>query len=124
MKLWIVTIGSSDVQLDSDKASREKRQKKNKSTVRKFGGIGTMILNQIVVTFLLPQKTAFPDIEETYRIKSRVLGTVYEENSTEIQDEIWSYLTFPLLSNFSQRLKSLGVPDAIAYLVTDPICHL
>lgn len=118
MKLWIVTIGSSDVQLDSDKVSREKKrtekQRSNAAWKDWYYDVKTACYG---ISFV--PKTAFPDIEETYRIPSRVLGTVYQENSAEVQKEIWSYLTFPLLEQFTERLKSLGVPDAIAYLLTD-----
>jgi hypothetical protein len=119
MKLWIVTIGSSDVQLDSDKVSREKkRTEKQRSNAAWKDWYNDDIKPDCYDISFIP-KTAFPDIEETYRIPSRVLGTVYQENSAEVQEEIWSYLTFPLLEQFTERLKSLGVPDAIAYLLTD-----
>jgi len=119
MKLWIVTIGSSDVQLDSDKVSREKKRKAEQYSADIWGYWYTEeIQYNFCNEMLFEPKRVIDTLEETYRIPSRVLGTVYQENSKG-QDEIWSYLTFPLLSNFSQRLKSLGVPDAIAYLLTD-----
>ena len=118
MKLWIVTIGSSDVQLDSDKVSREKKRTEKQRSDKVWRDWYDDIKPDCYDISFVP-KTAFPDLEETYRIPSRVLGTVYQENSAEVQEEIWSYLTFPLLSNFSQRLKSLGGLGAIAYLLTD-----
>lgn len=118
MKLWIVTIGSSDVQLDSDKVSRDKDRTEKQRSDKVWRDWYDDIKPDCYDISFVP-KTAFPDIEESYRIPSRVLGTVYQENSTEVQDEIWSYLTFPLLNNFSQRLKGLGGLGAIAYLLTD-----
>lgn len=118
MKLWIVTIGSSDVQLDSDKVTREKGRTEKQRSDKVWRDWYDDIKPDCYDISFVP-KTAFPDLEETYRIPSRVLGTVYQENSAEVQEEIWSYLTFPLLSNFSQRLKSLGGLGAIVYLLTD-----
>ncbi|WP_413167976.1 hypothetical protein ACL6C3_14800 [Capilliphycus salinus ALCB114379] len=119
MKLWIVTIGSSDVQLQSDKYNREngRNQKKYSNQIWSYW-YGDIKPDCYDISFD-PTKTALKDVEETYRIQSRVLGTVYEENSAEIQDEIRSYLTFPLLSNFIRKLRGLGVPDVIVYLLTD-----
>lgn len=118
MKLWIVTIGSSDVQLDSNKVSREKQRNAEQYSDKVWRYWYNNIKPDCYDISFVP-KTAFPDLEETYRIPSRVLGTVYQKNSAKVQEEIWSYLTFPLLEQFTERLKSLGVPDAIAYLLTD-----
>ncbi|MEB3282156.1 MAG: hypothetical protein VKK42_24890 [Lyngbya sp.] len=118
MKLWIVTIGSSDVQLQSDKYNRENGRTKQQFSDKIWRDWYEDIKPDCYDISFEP-KTAFKDVEETYRIQSRVLGNVYEQHSAEIQDEIRSYLTFPLLSNFIEKLRSLGVPDVIVYLLTD-----
>jgi hypothetical protein len=118
MKLWIVTIGSSDVQLHSDKYNREKDRTKQQYSDKIWRDWYEDIKPDCYDISFEP-KTAFKDVEETYRIQSRVLGTIYEQHSAEIQEEIRSYLTFPLLSNFIKKLRGLGVPDVIVYLLTD-----
>ena len=127
MKLWIVTIGSSDVQLDSDKVSREKKRKAEEYSADVWGyWYNEKIQYDFCNGMLFEPKRVIDTLEETYRIPSRVLGTVYEENSAEVQDEIWSYLTFPLLSNFieskeesKEKSKILDGLGAIVYLLTD-----
>jgi hypothetical protein len=125
MKLWIVTIGSSDVQLDSDKVTREKGRTEKQRSDKVWRDWYDDIKPDCYDISFVP-KTAFSDLEETYRIPSRVLGTVYEENAAEVQEEIWSYLTFPLLSNFieskkesKEESKILDGLGAIVYLLTD-----
>ena len=121
MKLWIVTIGSSDVQLDSDKVSREKGRTEKQRSDKVWRDWYDDIKPDCYDISFVP-KTSFPDLAETYRIPSRVLGTVYQENSGEVQEEIWKYLTFPLLSNFidsKEESKILDGLGAIAYFLTD-----
>jgi hypothetical protein len=119
MNIWIVTIGSSDVQLDSDKIistkGRNEKQRSNKVWSYWYEDVKPDCYD---ITF--EPKQAYKDSDESYRIEPRVLGMVYESSTPEIRDEIWSYLTFPLLDNFVGKLKSNNSPpDAIAVLLTN-----
>jgi hypothetical protein len=118
MNIWIVTIGSSDVQLDSDsecsKKDRNKQQRSDK--VWRYWYEDEIKPDFHDIPF--EPKQSYKDKDEPYRIEARVLGTVYESSSPTVQDEIWSYLTFPLLDNFVREFK-ISHPDAIALLLTD-----
>lgn len=119
MNLWIVTIGSSDVQLDSDRVNRDKgrTEKQRSDKVWQYWYDDTIKSECYDIPF--EPKPAFKDSEESYRIAPRILGIVYELNSEEVKEEIRNYLTFPLLSNFTKELKKLEPPEAIAILLTD-----
>jgi hypothetical protein len=120
MNLWIVTIGSSDIQLDSDKVNREKgrteEQRSDKVWQYWYDGETRAKCHDIT-----PEpKKLYKDNDESYRIPPRVLGRVYEESDPEQKDEILSYLTYPLLDNFVSELKKMPEsPDAIVILLTD-----
>jgi hypothetical protein len=100
MNIWIVTTGSSDVQLKTDEhwddwyvRSPIKRKCDN-----------------------LPFKPTqiIEDSDEPYRIAPRVLAKVYEEQ----KDEVWNCLEFPLLHQFATQLQGKAI-DKIYLLVTD-----
>ncbi len=117
MNIWIVTIGSSDVQLDSDRISSKKgRNEKQRSN--KFWSYWYEDTKPDCYDIAFEPKQAYKDLDESYRIEARVLGSVYESSSQKVQDEIWSYLTFPLLDKFVEELRE-SPPDAIALLLTD-----
>ncbi|EDX72272.1 hypothetical protein MC7420_941 [Coleofasciculus chthonoplastes PCC 7420] len=120
MAIWIVTIGSSDVQLDSDKISKKKgRREKQRSDKMWRNWYDYDILGKFHnITFELKQIDNH--VTQPYRIEPRVLGTVYQYHSPQIQEEIWSYLNFPLLDTFVNRLKAeTDQLDQIIVLLTD-----
>jgi hypothetical protein len=114
MNIWIVTIGSSDVQLDSDNTCREKNrtEKQRSDKVWHYWYEDEVQADCHDIDF--EPKQAYKDKDEPYRIEPRVLGMVYESSSPDVQKEIWSYLTFPLLDNFVGKLENSS-PDAIAF---------
>lgn len=118
MNIWIVTIGSSDVQLDSDNKCREKNrtEKQRSDKIWHYWYDDEVQADCHEIAF--EPKQSYKDKDEPYRIEARVLGMVYEASSPEIQKEILSYLTFPLLDNFVGKLEEFP-PDAIAVLLTD-----
>ncbi len=119
MNLWIVTIGSSDVQLDSDRTNQEKgrTEKQRSDKVWSYWYNDDLKAQHHDIAF--EPKPLFKDKDETYRIAPRILGTVYQESSETVQQEIWRYLTFPLLDNFVQALAHYPSPGTIAVLLTD-----
>ncbi len=64
-------------------------------------------------------KQNFKDKDESYRIAPRILGRVYQASDASRQEEIWDYLTFPLLDNFVQLLEDYPAPQVIIVLLTD-----
>ena len=117
MNIWIVTIGSSDVQLDSDNKCREKsRTEKQRSD--KVWKYWYEEVQEDCYDIAFEPKQSYKDKNEPYRIEPRVLGMVYESSPPAVQKEIGSYLTFPLLDNFVRKLEE-SPPDAIAVLLTD-----
>lgn len=119
MNLWIVTIGSSDVQLDSDKVNRHKGRTEKQRSDKVWQYWYDDIIKEECYDIPFEPKPAFKDSEEPYRIPPRILGIVYESSSEEVKEEIQTYLTFPLLKNFVEELKQLEPPEAIAVLLTD-----
>ncbi|MGB7710665.1 MAG: hypothetical protein WBL95_14215 [Microcoleus sp.] len=118
MNIWIVTIGSSDVQLDSDSECRKKDRNEQKRSDKIWRYWYEDEIKPDCHDIPFEPKQSYKDKDEPYRIEARILGTVYEESSSTVRDEIWSYLTFPLLDNFVGELENSS-PDAIAVLLTD-----
>ncbi|MEG3939818.1 hypothetical protein QT995_16870 [Microcoleus sp. S36b_A3] len=118
MNIWIVTIGSSDVQLDSDSECRKKDRNEQQRSDKIWRYWYEDEIKPDCHDISFEPKQSYKDKDEPYRIEARILGTVYEESSSIIRDEIWSYLTFPLLDNFVGELENSS-PDAIAVLLTD-----
>jgi hypothetical protein len=124
MNLWIVTIGNSDVQLVSKKVCKEKGLKESQYSNNVWGYWCT---DEIKENYQLPYpcdpKRVFDDVDEPYKIGARILGTVYKANPKDVQQEVWSYLKFPLLDNFvdvfRKRPEQYPAPEAIAVLLTD-----
>lgn len=118
MNIWLVTIGSSDVQLDSDNESRKKGRNEKQRSDKIWRYWYEDEVSEDCYDIAFEPKQAYKDKNEPYRIEPRVLGMVYESSSLDIQKEIWSYLTFPLLDNFVGKLEE-SPPDAIVVLLTD-----
>jgi hypothetical protein len=120
MAIWIVTIGSSDVQLDSDNISRQKGRRENQRSDKVWNNwYEDEILDECHGIEFEP-KQIYKDKTVPYRIEPRVLGMVYQYHSPQIQEQIWSYLTFPLLDTFVERLKAeTDQLDKIIVLLTD-----
>ena len=118
MNIWILTIGSSDVQLESDKINREKSLTEKQRSPKVWSEWYDEAIKEECYDILFEPKQSYKDSDESYRVEARVLGTVYESSSLQVRDEIWSYLTFPLLDNFVRKFTA-SHPDAIAILLTD-----
>jgi hypothetical protein len=119
MNLWIVTIGSSDVQLISDQANQHEGRTEKQRSDKVWSYWYTDDLRADCNDISFKPKQTFEDKKETYRIAPRILGRVYQASDKSRQQEIWDYLTFPLLDNFVQALKDYPAPEAIAVLLTD-----
>lgn len=131
MNIWIVTMGSSDVQLDSDSKSREKGRPENEGCLQswRYWYDETIEESQCydLVKAKFEPKQLYKDKDELYRVAPRLLGTVYKMSSQDKQEEIWKYLNFPLLDNFVEKLKESSsdalafgdTPSVIAVLLTD-----
>ena len=129
MNIWILTIGSSDVQLDSNSLSKKKGRTENNNYSDKIWNY--WYTDELKTDYNLPSSAAptrtFSDKDELYRIAPRILGTVYRNSSESCQQEILTYLTFPLLDNFVAKLKARNLnnpeayplPEAIVLLLTD-----
>ncbi|QIZ71670.1 hypothetical protein [Oxynema aestuarii] len=120
MNLWIVTIGSSDIQLHSDATNKQQGRSQGEMSDEIWSyWYEDGIKNEHCYSVVFEPKRAFEDKDENYRIASRVLGNVYELSDEDTRTEIFDYLTFPLLSKFIKRLQSIDVPNKIALLLTD-----
>jgi len=100
MNIWIVTTGSSDVQLKTDDYWNDWY---DHSTVKRACENLPFKPTQLI-----------EDSDEPYRIVPRVLGMVYEAQS----EEVWECLEFPLLRQFTAQLKG-KIIDKIILLLTE-----
>lgn len=135
--LWILTIGSSDIQLESKAITKKKRkeleQPKRRETQQAwrywYKPLQSYLRNGHENLTFEPMPIS-RDLEASYRIEARVLGMLYQyhqehndatDEKISTHDEIWSYLTFPLLDNFVDELNKEGrqQPDEIALILTD-----
>jgi hypothetical protein len=98
MKIWLVTTGSSDVQLKTSEC----------------WGDWYRLINQDCYRLPFVPTQAVRDLEDPYCIAPRVLGMAYQVSP----DEIWSVLKFPLLEGFTARLKDESIAQIIL-LLTD-----
>lgn len=98
MKIWLVTTGSSDVQLTTDEHWR----------------VWFRPIQHNYYRLAFEPTQTIPDDEEPYRIPPRVLGNVYNN----CPEEVWEYLTFPLLQEFTRTLQAEPIAQIIL-LLTD-----
>lgn len=119
MNLWIVTIGSSDVQLASDRVNQEKGRTEQQRSDKAWNYWYTDELRADCYDIEFVPKSLFKDKDEPYRVAPRILGRVYNASPAKVQQEIWNYLTFPLLDNFLEKLAHYPAPEAIAILLTN-----
>ncbi len=101
MKIWLVTIGSSDVQLRTNDD----------------WGDWYRVIRKDCHNLPFEPAQVIRDSAEPYRIAPRVLGIAYQA----YPDEIWNALEFPLLKEFSTKLKDEAI-DQIILLTTDQSC--
>jgi hypothetical protein len=98
MNIWLVTIGSSDVQLKTDEDWHEWYR---------------AIKRECYKLPFKPSRT-IDDSDDPYRIAPRVLGTAYADRP----DEVWEILEFPLLKEFTAKLQGEAIAQIIL-LLTD-----
>lgn len=98
MNIWIVTTGSSDVQLKTDEYWDDW-----------YRDIKSECYN---LRFKPTQN--IPEADDSYRIAPRVLGMAYKAFS----EEVWENLEFPLLKEFTNKLQDKSI-DRIFLLLTD-----
>lgn len=115
MKVWILTIGSSDVQLKSDEANQDagcsSQQFSGRMWPRWFASTKSDCYG-------IPFLVASNESDVSYRVPSRVLGRVYQKQ-LDLQDNIFNYLTFPLLEDFTQKVQQSGELSQIVLVLTD-----
>ncbi|HEY9700076.1 MAG TPA: hypothetical protein V6D10_22665 [Trichocoleus sp.] len=100
MNVWLVTTGSSDVQVTSNEDWNDWWQEIKKSLYR----------------LRFEPTKAIDDDGEPYRLPARVLGIIHDR----VPERVQPYLTFPLLQNFTRELKDKEVQiDQIIVLASD-----
>ncbi|MEB3231209.1 MAG: hypothetical protein VKJ64_09380 [Leptolyngbyaceae bacterium] len=100
MNVWLVTTGSSDVQLTSDENWSDWWQETKKSLYR----------------LQFEPVRPIDDEGEPYRLHARVLGIAHDR----LPEQVQPYLSFPLLQNFIQKLKVEKIQiDQIIVLTSD-----
>ncbi len=100
MNIWLVTTGSSDVQLTSNED---------------WNGWWQAIKQSVYRIRFNPSR-AIDDDGEPYRLPARVLGIAYDQ----LPDRVKPHLSFPLVQNFTQELKSKAIEiDQIIVLMSD-----
>lgn len=98
MNIWILTIGSSDVQL---------KTKKNWTTLSRN------VRSQLDDRGFQPSD----DQEKRFRVPSRVMGVVYGQTEAE---QHFEDLTFPLIDNFISKIKAESISiDRIVFILSD-----
>ncbi|XGV86606.1 MAG: hypothetical protein ACAF42_13745 [Limnothrix sp. BL-A-16] len=104
IKIWILTIGSSDIQL-----------KRNSCWDDWYECLEVDYDEKYHVDF---KKIHFKSNDEVLRVPARVLGSVYQ-NQSEIQSTIFCQLVFPLLENFTRKVRQPGELNQIVLVLTD-----
>jgi hypothetical protein len=103
VKIWVVTTGSSDVQLATDDFWNDW-----------YRGPGVKSACYDLPVEKIKPKQVIPDSDELYRVAPRLLGQVYDAQP----EQVWEFLRFPLLDAFTARIRDEGV-DQIVLLLTD-----
>ena len=103
MNIWIVTTGSSDVKLKTDG---------NWKTLFK------KVKSQLYDRRFVPTQPPNTDDKEPFIVPARAMGMVY---GSQLTDEYYEDLHFPLLDAFSAKLLEKGRtnPDQIIVIMTD-----
>ncbi|MEZ2248253.1 hypothetical protein [Microcoleus sp.] len=103
MNIWIVTTGSSDVKLKTDEH---------------WGTLFRKVRSQLYDRRFAPTKPPNTDDSEHFIVPARAMGMVY---GTQLTDEYYEDLHFPLLDAFSAKLLEKGKtnPDKIILIMTD-----
>jgi hypothetical protein len=117
MNVWILTIGTSDVQLESKASNRSRNLSDNQLSEKIWSKWARNCEQDWELNFKPVQ--AFSEETDPYRISPRALGEVYQESSEQKRKEIQSYLTFPLIENFLKAFPECPVPEVIFLLLTD-----
>jgi hypothetical protein len=103
MNVWLVTIGNSDVRLTDDES---------------WSDWLSQIKNSLYRLRFEPVRAIEEDGEdgEPYRLPARVLAIAHDR----LPDQVQPYLSFPLLQNFTQKLKAEDIQiDRIIVLLSD-----
>ena len=100
MNIWIVTTGSSDVQIKTDDYWDDWYER-------------SPVQRECDNLQFKPTKI-IEDSDEPYRVPPRVLGKVYQQQP----EEVWQCLEFPLLRQFTIQLQGKHI-DKIILLLTD-----
>ncbi len=103
MNIWIVTSGSSDVKLKTDE---------------NWGNLFRNARNQLYDRRFAPAQPPNADADEPFIVPARAMGIVY---GTQLTDEYYEDLVFPLLDAFSAKLLEKGktTPDRIILILTN-----
>jgi len=103
MNIWIVTTGSSDVKLKTDE---------------NWGNLFRNARNQLYDRRFAPTRPPNTDDDEPFLVPARAMGIVY---GTQLTDEYYKDLHFPLLDAFSAKLLEKGktTPDRIILILTN-----
>lgn len=117
MNIWILTIGTSDVQLESKTHSRSKDRKDNQLSERVWSNWAEDHEEEWDIAFT-PTRS-FSDETEHYRIPARALGEVYQDSPEPLKEEMQSYFVFPLLDNFLKSFEKNPSPQVIFLVLTD-----
>lgn len=103
MNIWIVTTGSSDVKLKTDEH---------------WGTLFRKVRSQLYNRQFTPTRPPNTDDDEPFIVPARAMGMVY---GTQLTDEYYQDLHFPLLDAFSAKLLEKGRtnPDRIIVILTN-----
>ena len=117
MNIWILTIGTSDVQLESKTYSRSRNRKDNQFSETLWSKWAEDHEEDWDIAFT-PTRS-FSDETEHYRIPARALGEVYQDSPESVKAEMQSYFVFPLLDNFLKAFEEKLTPEVIFLVLTD-----
>lgn len=103
MNIWIVTTGNSDVKLKTDEH---------------WGNLFRKVRSQLYNRQFTPTQPPNTDDNEPFIVPARAMGMVY---GTQLTDEYYQDLHFPLLDAFSAKLLEKGKthPDKIIVILTN-----